>query len=98
MRRNDVLDLIDHQARAARETLAQIEDIAAARGMPEDIEISLSTDDHEAQGLGWPTASAHAAVIRRLIEIAPDDIRARIKIVPRGSTLGTAAAEIRGKV
>ena len=90
-----LLTLIDRQGRAAQEALSAIREGVAEHGvLPEEIEIGLSTDDHEARGLGWPTVSAHAAVLRRLIEIAPEDIRDRMVIVPRGSTLATAAAEL----
>lgn len=91
----EMLDLIDRQGRAAEEALATILGAAQDQGeLPELIELGLASDDHEAQGLGWPTASAHAAVMRRLIEIAPDDVRESIVLVPRGSTVATAAAEI----
>jgi hypothetical protein len=56
------------------------------------VELGLSVDDHEAQSLGWPTASAHATVISRMTALLPLDLIDRIVIVPRGSTVATAAA------
>jgi len=67
--------------------------IFAKNDMPDDIEVGIAVDDHDAQSLGWPCVGAHAAVIRRLIEILPKDIAKKIKVVPRGSTLATAAAD-----
>ena len=54
----------------------------------EAIEISLSSDDHEAQSLGWPCAGAHEAAIG----IAAARLSRDVIIVPRGSTPATAAA------
>ena len=83
--------LIDRQDIAARETLSIIMQHIDNPEL-EDVEIGVSVDDHEAQSIGWPTASAHAAVIHRLMEIAEDPVRRRIRVVPRGATPGTAAA------
>jgi hypothetical protein len=43
---------------------------------PKEIRLRLARDDAEAQKLGWPSAAAHAAVLRRVAE------RAAVKIVP----------------
>jgi hypothetical protein len=77
---------------AAREGLLRIKESRAGQGLPEKIEIGIAADDAEAQSLGWPCAGTHHAVIRNLIELAPDDIKHRLVIVPRGSTPATAAA------
>lgn len=58
---------------------------------PEDIPIDfgLATDDHEAEDLGLPFASCHAKVA----EIIWVHCANRMTVVPRGSTVSTAAAE-----
>lgn len=53
-----------------------------------EFEIGLSSDDHEAQSLGWPCVGAHEAAIG----IAAARLSSDIIIVPRGSTPATAAA------
>ena len=68
---------------AAAETLALIRQQA-----PEEIEIGIATDDHEARSLGWPCVGAHAALAG--LVVARCGVPARI--VPRGSTVATAAA------
>ena len=80
--------LCNKQGAAADAVLDLIEENPDAQ----DVEIGYCADDHEAQGLGWPTKTAHDAVIRRVIE-GCDDLLA-IKLVPRGSTTASAAAEI----
>jgi hypothetical protein len=82
--------LIDRQALAAYDILRRIHARLATRELLELIQLDLSVDDHEAQGLGWPTASAHAAVIRRVIESLPPGRRHLIRIVPHGATLASA--------
>lgn len=76
-------ELNDKQQHAADEALAIISD------MPEDtiVEFGISSDDHEAQSLGWPCVGAHRTVARILWETGVN-----LDIVPRGSTLATAAA------
>ncbi len=58
------------------------------------IEIGFCADDHEAQSLGLPFKSCHDQLISRLIFLLSDECIApsSIKLVPRGSTLTTAAA------
>ena len=85
-------ELIAHQQLAARQSAAHIEKIMNDNGTPEVIEIGVSADDHEAQSLGWPTVSAHAAVIGMSVALLPAEIVARVSIVPRGSTAATAKA------
>ena len=60
----------------------------------ENYELGFCCDDDEAQRLGFPFKSAHDAVLRMvLLDLKYYDIL-KIKLVPRGSTLPTAAAEI----
>lgn len=82
--------LIDRQARAAAESIRVIEARLATAAMLAFIDLGISTDDHEAQSLGWPTASAHGAVIRRVVVTLPHSLRHLIRIVPRGSTIASA--------
>ena len=60
--------------------------------VPETIEIGVCADDHEARSLGWPTVSAHAAVVGHMLAMLPPDMIGRVRIVPRGSSAATAAA------
>lgn len=62
---------------------------AAEEAGPEvEIEIGLASDDYEAQSIGWPCVGAHAAAIG-LAAIYVDN---PVIVVPRGSTVITAAA------
>jgi hypothetical protein len=54
------------------------------------VELGLASDDYEAQQLGWPCVDVHAAVLG-LVAARTDR---QVRIVPRGSTSATAAAEI----
>lgn len=71
--------------KAATEALAVI---AVAPGEVDVIELGVSADNHEAQSLGWPCVGAHAAVLGLVAARCGQPVR----IVPRGSTVATAAA------
>jgi len=75
---------------AAQEELLRIDEARAGEGIPERIELTIPLTDTEAQTLGWPCIGTHRAIIRRLIETAPDDIVHRIALVPRASTKAVA--------
>jgi transcriptional regulator with XRE-family HTH domain len=66
------------------------EALAAIDGAPdaEQIELGFAADDHEAQALGWPCVGAQAASLGLVLARCDRPIR----LVPRGSTLATAAA------
>lgn len=85
--------LVSTQHRAASEGAAVILARLYEHGMPEAIELGAATDDHEARSLGWPTASAHLATLGMTIAMLPPDLAERIRVVPRGSTPASAAAE-----
>jgi len=87
-----LLELSDKQKNVAQKALTEIEKIIDKSGIPENLELGLATDDHEAQTLGWPCVGAHGAVLRRIIEMLPSKVAASVVIVPRGSTSSTAAA------
>ena len=53
-----------------------------------EIELGLAADDHEAQSIGWPCVGAQAASIGLAACYLDNDVI----IVPRGSTIATAAA------
>lgn len=64
---------------------------AERTGLPESISLGVCADDHEAQSLGFPTASAHRMVIAlAAAQIAADGVKV---LTPyRGTTTATAAA------
>lgn len=68
---------------AAGQALKVIEEQA-----PDDVELGIAADDSEAQGLGWPCVGAQAAMLGLVVARCGRPVR----IVPRGSTLATAAA------
>ncbi|MCA3288255.1 MAG: hypothetical protein ING09_17065 [Roseomonas sp.] len=80
----DLRALYAFQRRAAEEALA----LAAKAPDGAEIEISYAVDDAEAKALGWACAAAqHASlgmVVARLARL--------VRLVPRGTTLATAAA------
>lgn len=84
----DLRTLIARQAKAADEAVAHIARLAQSHGAPDEIEIGYPADDQEVRSLGWPCVAAWAAMAARLL--AATD--ARIRLVPRGSTPGIAAA------
>lgn len=59
---------------------------------PDQLELSIASDDAEAQAppLGWPCQAAQLAAYRMLWEMLPPDVR--IILVPRGTSVATAAA------
>lgn len=81
-------ELIDLQGRMVDAALDVIEQHPDA----EEIEIGYCADDHEAQSLGLPFKSCHDAVIRRIVEALDEECREDIVLVPRGSTVSSAAA------
>jgi hypothetical protein len=80
--------LIVKQGEAADE----VDDLVASRSeQPEIIELGVASDDHEAQALGWPTATAHAMTLAIVAARLIGDGH-NVEIVPRGSTPASAAA------
>lgn len=73
--------------RSAAEALKQIKRI---KPKPDEIEIGIASDDHEARQppIGLPCVGAHAAVLGLVAAKSP----VPVMIVPRGSTVATAAA------
>jgi hypothetical protein len=88
--------LISRQENAAFEAAEAFEELVAAYPKTKTFEIGISADDHEAQSLGWPTVSAHAAFIGRMISMlmfAPHIIN-RIAIVSRDPDLDAEPDDI----
>jgi hypothetical protein len=83
---DELLALIQKQERAAREAIAQIEQTRSHHPAAE-IELGYPTDDYEAKGLGWPSVGAWRAMAARVVVAAMP-----LRLVPRGSSLATAAA------
>lgn len=82
----EISELILKQRAAADETLEQFD--AAAVG---DVELGAASDDYEAAALGWPSASAqHQALALIAADMIADGVA--VSVVPRGSTVATAAA------
>lgn len=79
----DLCRLIAAQERAAREASALIADKAA-----DVVEIGYPADDAEARALGFPAVSAWSAMAARAIAAYPE----RVRLVPRGSTAASSAA------
>jgi len=77
---------------AADEAVDHIVAQADAMGSnPEAIELGLAADDHEARGLGWPCVGAHRAVLALTVARGMAE-GFNFNIVPRGSTVATAAS------
>lgn len=82
--RDQLHTLAQRQRRAADETLAAITRAPAAA----EIEIGYASDDAEAQAMGWPCRAAQWQSLALVYASAARTVR----LVPRGSTLATAAA------
>lgn len=70
---------------------AMLDDLDAATseyGPPESVDLGYCADDHEAQALGFPCVGAHAAALAIVI----GSIDLPVRLVPRGSTVASAAA------
>ncbi len=76
--------LYARQKNAAAEALQMI----AERPEVSQIELGYAADDHEAQTMGWPCASAQWASLG-MIAAGTDR---QITLAPRGTTVATAAA------
>lgn len=77
-----------------RELYARIERAAAEaiklarKRRATELELGLASDDHEARSIGWPCVGAQAAAFG----LVAARLNILVKIVPRGSTVATAAA------
>jgi hypothetical protein len=88
---NDLHELLSRQHFAAQHGADTIIKKIKRHSAPEIIDIGICVDDHEARSLGWPTVSAHAAVIGCMVAMLPHDLMHRIRIVPRGSSAAADA-------
>jgi hypothetical protein len=73
---------------AADQLIDLAESMAEQLGERGEIELGYAADDAEARSLGWPCVGAQLAAIG----IAAASIEHRIVLVPRRSTIATAAA------
>lgn len=80
----ELRELYDRIEDAAHQAVAVIE----RGGDSGEVELGLASDDAEAQSLGWPCVGAHKAVLG-LVAAMIDN---HVTVVPRGSTVATAAA------
>lgn len=87
---DEMRTLIEKQEIAARHTLDEIKKIRARKNPPNAIEIGYPVDDHEAQTLGWPCVGAWRGMTARVVAAST----VPVQLVPRGSTLATAAAAV----
>ncbi len=75
----DIYRLIDLQSHAARWVLHSLTSVDSATS-DATVKICVTDDVYKAQILGWPTPSAMNAVVRRLLEMADDNLRGRIQL------------------
>lgn len=68
-----------------------IREQSADHGGVGEIELGLASDDVEARDLGWPCVGAHRAVLALTVARGMESGHT-FEIVPRGSTVATAAA------
>lgn len=78
-------DLLEKQEKAAGEAV----NLWNNQGEHESLECGVASDDYEAQQLGWPSVGAQMAMYGRLWEMLHGECE--LSLVPRGSTIGTAA-------
>ena len=76
--------LYARQKKAAAEALQMI----AERPEAGQIELGYAVDDHEAEGMGWPCAAAQWASLGMVVAACDRPV----SLVPRGTTVATAAA------
>lgn len=81
----DLRMLVWRQEAAAEQALAVLASHPIA---PDEIELGFPADDHEAKALGWPSVGAWKGMAARFVAGSP----VRVIMVPRGSTVATAAA------
>lgn len=83
---DQIYTLIDEQETAAGEGVK----IWEKAGQAPTVECGVASDDHEAQGLGWPSVGAQMAMYARMAEMLARECE--IILSPRGATFSTAAA------
>lgn len=80
--------LAAEQQKAADNQVMLIKELVERHGTPDQIELSLSSDDREAQSKGWPCVGAE----RRTYALVAVAVDIAVALVPRGSTTASAAA------
>jgi hypothetical protein len=82
--------LVDGMIAKSRTFVEQFDALVTEHRAPDQLEIAVSTDDYEARLNGFINTSHERATIGMIVAQIPSDI---VRLVPRGGTLGTAAAE-----
>lgn len=85
-------DLVSRMLEKSDTLLDAYDELSSLHESPDVIEIGMSTDDHEAKANGFVDLNHERATIGLAVAQLP---LGAVKIVPRGSTLATAAAEVR---
>lgn len=88
---DDLAALHARQRKAAQALLEIAKEQINAHGPNGAVPLGFSSDDAEAQSLGWPCASAHKTALA-MVAAAVIPLGVEVIFVPRGSTPATAAA------
>lgn len=75
-------DLLAQQDRAVAEALVQHAQMTREFGRAEGIDLLWSDDPDEAEACGWPSPSAWLAVLRRVADVAPCEVRVLASSAP----------------
>lgn len=87
-----LVDLCARQDRAADEALAEIDRLERETdSRPDTITLRLARTQDDAERLGWPCPGAHVAVVRRVVERAPQGLRI-VPVHPGDDEAADAAA------
>ena len=87
-----ISDLICRMAISVSEVVDYVLEQTEKHGSGPDVfELGLASDDQEAGVLGWPCKSAHKMVLG-MTAAQMSEIGIKVSIVPRGSTVPSAAA------
>jgi hypothetical protein len=81
-------DLCDQMDKAARNKIEEIKGIAAR--FPGPVRVNIARTDAEAQQLGYPCAGAMLAVVMRVMDWVPEDVR----IIPMHRDLDSTQQEV----
>lgn len=75
-----LVELAVNQDVAAQELLLQLEEVAQ-NDKKQHITLKVPASDSEALAIGWPSANAHMAVIRKAVEKMPPELALRLVLV-----------------
>lgn len=86
-----VMDQMHNLLAKQEQAASEIIDLWNEQGRAQQIEVGYASDNYEAQSLGWPSVGAQMAAYARMWEMIHGECD--IILSPKGSTIGTAAAE-----